>query len=109
MKKAFAIAGALALALTPAVSFACDLSGARLMRARMHGANLTNANLSSANLRFANMTRANLSGAILWGTNLNGANLSSADLSGVRATLIWGCPSSLPSGWVCENRSLIQR
>ena len=104
MKKAFAIAGALALALTPAVSFACDLSGARLMRARMHGANLTNANLSGADLSRAHLTRANLSGA-----NMNGTILTGAILSGVTANNLIHCPRFLPQGWVCQNNSLIRR
>ena len=51
--------------------------------------------------------------ADLRGTNLNGANLKNANLMG--ATLQEGnyknlknCPKHLPSGWVCENKSLIK-
>ena len=41
--------------------------------------------------------------------NLDRADLSDAFLSGINATNLRGCPSSLPSGWVCENNSLKQR
>ena len=41
--------------------------------------------------------------------NLFRANLSNANLTGITATNLRGCPSSLPSGWVCENNALIQR
>ena len=123
MKKALAIAGALALAVTPAASFAGhlppneseirpggnlahttldrrDLSGANL-----NGANLSGANLSRSELRGAILSNANLSGANLSGARLSRANLTGANLNGVIATNIWGCPSSLPNGWVCENNS----
>ena len=79
MKKALAIPGILALSITPTSSFACDLRG------------------------------ANLSNAILTDGDLRSAVLNSADLTGITATGLRGCPSSLPSGWVCENNSLIQR
>ena len=78
MKKALAIAGALALAVTPAASFACDLSGFDLRRANLMGA------------------------------DVSGANLSVTNLNGITATNLRGCPSSLPNGWVCKNNSLIQ-
>ena len=84
MKKALAIAGILALSITPTSSFACDL----------RGANLSNAILTDGDLRSA---------------DLRGAVLNSSDLTGITATGLRGCPSSLPSGWVCENNSLIQR
>ena len=87
MKKAFAIAGALALALTPAVSFACDLSGANLSRANLTNANLGNADLSGADLSGVNMN------IIFWTSRTKANNLR-------------GCPSSLPRAWVCENNSL---
>ena len=74
MKKALAIAGILALSITPTASFACDLSGAQMSRA----------DLSRTQFRDAN-------------------------LSGITATNLGGCPWRLPSGWVCENNSLIQR
>ena len=99
MKKALAIAGILALSITPTASFACDLKGANLIFARLSGANLSGANMGFARLFDANLINA----------NLNGADLSGAFLSGVTATNLRGCPSSLPSGWVCENNSLIQR
>ncbi len=126
MKKALAIAGALALALTPAESFAWHLwrtesemrsetrPGGNLSHANMERRNLSGANLSGANVRNANLIFANLSGANLSNAQLNSsllirANLTGANLNGVIATNIWGCPSSLPSGWFCENNSLIQR
>ena len=57
-----------------------------------------------AKLRDANLDRADLSDA-----NLSGADLTDAFLSGINATNLRGCPSSLSSGWVCENNSLKQR
>ena len=44
-------------------------------------------------------------GGFLFHTNLSNANLSGIDA----ATNLIGCPLSLPSGWVCENNSLVQR
>ena len=112
MKKALAIAGILALSITPTVSFADHLEPKESeIRA---GGNLAHTNLRNGNLSGVDLGGANLSGANLWSANLSGANLSYADLSGanitgVTATNIVGCPSALPSGWVCENNSLIQR
>ena len=45
----------------------------------------------------------------LRGSNLSDADLFGADLSGITAINLRGCPRFLPSGWVCENNSLIQR
>ena len=127
MKKALAIAGILALSITPTASLAdhlepkeseirpggdlahTNLSRFRLSGANLSGANLSNANLSNANLRVANLRDADLRGANLGGARLSGADLLRADLSGITATNLRGCPSSLPSGWVCENNALIQR
>ena len=86
MKKALAIAGILALSITPTASFADHLSPNQ--SEIRPGGNLAHINLS----RF----------------RLNGANLSGADLRDITASNISGCPISLPSGWVCENNSLIQ-
>ena len=127
MKKALAIAGILALSITPTASFAdhlepnkseirpggnlshtnlrdANLSNASLFRADLNSANLSGANLSGVDLSHANLNSANLSGA-----NLSGANLGGAALWGINATNLRSCPSVLPSGWVCENNSLIQR
>ena len=102
MKKALAIAGILALSISPTASFADHLEPKESeIRA---GGNLSHTNLRDANLRSAILTVADLSGA-----DLSGADLSRANLSGVTATNLRACPSSLPSGWVCENNSLIQR
>ena len=114
MKKALSIVGALALALTPAASFACNLrgvnlSGQVLVRRNFSGCDLRGANLSGANLSGTDLSGAILSTADLRGANLTNAALTFANLSGVRATNLRGCPSSLPNGWVCENNSLIQR
>ncbi len=107
MKKALAVAGILALSITPTASFADHLEPKRgelrplgnlahtdLRGADLSGANLSFANLRDANLSFADLSNANLGGTFLWG---------------IIATNLRGCPSSLPSGWVCENNSLIQR
>ena len=113
MKKALAIAGILALSITPTASFADHLEpknseirpGGNLAHTNLRGRNLSNANLTGANLDRAFVDNANLSGA-----NLMGTDLSSADLTGITATNLRDCPLSfLPSGWVCENNSLIQR
>ena len=97
MKKALAIAGILVLSITPTASFADHLEPKESEIRR--GGNLSHTNLSGANLRDANLRDA----------NLRDANLSRADLSGIIATDLRGCPRSLPKGWVCENKSLIQR
>jgi uncharacterized protein YjbI with pentapeptide repeats len=151
MKKTLAIAGVLALTITPTVSFADhlepkaseirpggNLAHTNLFRASLSGADLSDANLSFINLRSADLSGADLSGAKLNGANLaisdlmgvdlsgadlsgailkradldsanlSGAELSGADLRDITASNISGCPISLPSGWVCENNSLIQ-
>ena len=77
LKKALAIAGILALSITPTASFAFHLEP------------------KESELRPVG--------------NLAHTDLSHADLSGITATNLRACPSSLPSGWVCENNSLIQR
>ena len=92
MKKALAIAGILALSITPTASFADHLEP-KESEIRAGG------NLSHTNLRGRNLSNASLFRAALWGANL----------SGITATNLRGCPSSLPSGWFCENNSLIQR
>ena len=92
MKKAIAIAGMLALTITEKASFADHLEpkqseirpGGNFLHANLIGRDLSNANLKSADLR-------------------------NADLNGITATLLRSCPTLLPNGWVCENRSLIQR
>ena len=92
MNKVFAIAGALALAVTPTVSLAEERV--------VNGYTIE----AYANLNGADLSRANLSGA-----ELSHANLSGANLTGVTASNLRSCPRTLPSGWVCENNSLIQR
>ena len=107
MKKALAIAGILALSITPTASFADHLEPKESeIRA---GGNLAHTNLRRRNLRRANLVGADLDGADLRRANLSGTSLSGTSLSGIIATNLRGCPSSLPSGWVCENNSLIQR
>ena len=82
MKKALAIAGVLALSITPTASFADHLELKE--RETRQGGNLFHKNQSCANL----------SGTIL---------------SGITAKNLGVCPISLPSGCVCENNSLVQR
>ena len=107
MKKALAIAGILALAVTPTVSFADHLE---LKESEIRsGGDLAHTNLRARNLIAANLQEASLVSANLSGGDLTDANLTFANLSGVRASNLRGCPSSLPSGWFCENNSLIQR
>ena len=105
MKKALAIAGTLALALTPTASFAGHIqpTNAIFRQIRARG-NLHHVNLSGMNLQSRNLSSSDLSSA-----NLSGANLSGAILSNNRARNLRGCPSSLPNGWVCENNSLFQQ
>ena len=137
MKKALAIAGILALSITPTASFAdhlepqsnqlkpggtlshtnlsrrnlsdVDLSGARLINSNLRGALLRNTNFTGAILNRADFSNAIMNNTVFNGSNLSGANLSGANLSGITATNLGGCPSSLPRGWVCQNRSLIRR
>ena len=132
MKKALAIAGILALSITPTTSFAdhlepkeseirpggnlahtnlrgADLFGADLSNAILMGANLMGAYLRDANLSGAKLSGADLRFADLSGASLKDTNLTGAILRGITATNLRGCPSSLPRGWVCENNSLIQR
>ena len=116
MKKALAIAGILALFITPTASFAdhlepkeseirrngnlehtnlrgqslsgADLSSAYLSGAYMHSANLNGAYLRGADLRGADLTGANLKGADLTGADLAGAILTNADLSDTKLYVI---------------------
>ena len=74
-----------------------DLSGSDLTGANLSGAYLLNADLSGAYLLNADLFDANLSYAYLTGANLLGANLSGASIN-----CCFGCPSSLPSGYICE-------
>ena len=74
-----------------------NLSGAQLSGADLSGADLSDANLSGVSLFYANFTGADLSGA-----DLSGADLSYALLSGATMTCLNGCPSALPSGYICE-------
>ena len=126
MKKALAIAGILALSITPTASFSdhiepsnneirhggslfhTNLRGRNLNGTNLSNANLSGADLSDANVSFSSLSSANLSGADLSGANLSGADLSGAELRDITATNISGCPISLPRGWVCQNNSLIQ-
>ena len=112
MKKALAIAGIFALSITPTASFADHLepkesqikSNGNLVHTNLKGRNLSRADLSGAVLRDADLSYARLIRA-----DLSYADLRSADLTGITATNLKGCPSHLPSGWVCENNSLKQR
>ena len=125
MKKALAIAGIFALSIAPTASFADhlapkeseiraggNLAHTNLRRRNLSGADLFGAYLSNANLSNSDLDGAYLDSADLSNANLSGANLSRADLSfanliGITATNLRGCPIFLPSGWVCQNNSLI--
>ena len=78
MKKALAIAGILALSITPTASFADHLEPKE--GEIRSGGNLAHTNLGGRNLSNANLMRADLSGAFLRGIN---------------ATNLRACPSSL--------------
>lgn len=104
MKKTLAIAGILALSITPTPSFTyngepkwtemkpggnlhyanlrdTDLRGVNLRDARMSRTNLSNANLTGTNFSNAILSRANFIGVDFNGANLSGAKLRGADLS----------------------------
>ena len=111
MKKALAVAGILALSITPTASFADhlnmgvgdqfielmlsgdlshrDLEGVpldtyyRLGYFTPSGANLSNTNLKDADLEGLNLFNANFSSANLYNTNLKKADLRGANLNGV--------------------------
>ena len=94
-----------------------DLSGADLSHTSLAGADLSNANLTYADLSYsmlggvdfsnANLTYANLSGSVLQEADLSGADLTYANLNTAQLlvavmTCLLGCPSSLPSDYICE-------
>ena len=92
--------------LTSANFYFAGLTGANLTNANLTSASLINAGLDGANLVDANLSDANLSDANLSGADLSGADLSGATLNGATMTCLrWGCPSSLPIGYVCEPDS----
>ena len=86
---------ALALAVTPAASFACDLSGTRMTNTNLSGTNLRNTNLGVADLKRAILKDTDLRGFNLRDANLSGGNFGPAQ-NGVRA-YVKSCPSSLPN------------
>lgn len=76
---------------------------ANLEGANLSGTNLVNASFSNANLSGANLASANVYVAYFYGADLTGADLSDAtNLSDATMTCLQGCPSLLPSGYVCE-------
>ena len=79
-----------------------DLSGADLSDGWFIGANFIGANLSGANLFYSDLSYANFTGADLSNAVLLDANLDGANLDGATMTCIYGCPSQLPSGYICE-------
>ena len=120
MKKALAIAGILALSITPTASFSDHWlplekeirPGGNLFHTYLRGRDLSGIDLSGADLRGtdlfgANLNGTNLSGADLWNVSLTGIDLSGAILSGVKASVIRGCPLALPSGWICRKNGKI--
>ena len=95
-------ANLVAAVLSDADLSGANLSGANLVAAVLSDANLTGANLSGADLSSANLTGTNLSGATLFQLDLSEVDLSGAILSGASMTLLFGCPSLLPTGYTCE-------
>ena len=76
MKKTSAIAGILALTITPTVSFADHLEP-KQSEIKV-GGDLLHTNLKESNLVGANLAEANLSNANLFKINLTSADLSNA-------------------------------
>tara|TARA_Y100001978_G_C23364545_1_gene278084 strand:- start:12 stop:425 length:414 start_codon:yes stop_codon:yes gene_type:complete len=120
MKKALAIAGILALSITPTASFSDhwlplekeirpggNLFHTYLRGRDLSGVDLSGANLGNSDLFGANLNGTNLSGADLWNVSLLGLDLSTANPSGVKASVIRGCPLALPSGWICRKNGKI--
>lgn len=93
-----------------------DLSSADFSEANLNGVDFSSSNLSNANFRGANMTgvilnsanliNANLSDSTLTAVKLRNTSLDNANLSGVRSKAL-DSPSTLPSGWIIANGSLI--
>ena len=86
-----------------------DLRLARLRYVDLEGADLSRAKLEKVFFYFANLDKAKLKNAKLSGadfnqTGLEGADLSGADLTNITTNKLGGCPSKLPSGWVCEGK-----
>src|SRR5262249_43368014 len=97
----------------PAASYlrGANLSGSDLSSWVLTGADLQNAELVSVSLAGADLAGANMASADLTqvsaaGADLTDANMSSANLTGISARNLSGCPSSLPSSWVCLNGTL---
>ena len=108
MKKALAIAGILALSITPTASFAYHLEPKESEigdNGNLEHTNLRGQSLSGADLTDANLTDADLSDADLSDADLSGADLSGADLEQIN----WWyttCPdgtNSNDNGNTCEN------
>ena len=85
-----------------------DLSNSNLYQTQLENSNLTSANLSGADLDLTYLSSANLSNANLAGADLTRAYLQNANLTGANLLGAWmtclqgGCPTSLPSGYICE-------
>mgnify|MGYP003317191596 CR=1 FL=1 len=131
MKKRLALAAAFAFSIIPFTSFADHLEpdeseikkGGEFISTKLEDYDLFSNNLSDDILiafegiegcgysmnGYCIKPGADLSDADLSGANLSGANLRGTDLRDITASNLRGCPSSLPSGWFCENNSLIQR
>ena len=132
MKKRLALAAAFAFSIIPFPSFAHHLEpdeseikkGGELVSTKLEDYDLFSNNFSDdiliaqygeefdiepgADLSGADLSEANLSGANLSGATLFNANLQDANLTDVIAENLSSCPSALPTGWVCEDNSLIE-
>ena len=94
------------------LELAADFSNTQLTSVNFTESNLSNSNFSNATLEvcfftFCNLENVDFSGANLGGSvfqfaNLTGANLSTAVFGGAFFECIYGCPTSLPSGYICE-------
>lgn len=95
-----------------------NLQGAQLMNssldnaifdsANLQGVNLTNADMDAtillnADLTGAVMTNAYLAYSIMEGADLSGTDLSSCILVYANMTCLRGCPSALPSNYICQS------
>ena len=106
MKKELVIGGILALKFITTTSFANHLEPQQ--RETRSGGDLSHTNLSNENLRDAELSGAYMSDANLSNSNLSNADLSNANLTDVIAENLFGCPSLLPEGLLCEDNSLIE-
>jgi len=122
MQKRLALAAAFAFSIIPFTSFADHLepdeseikNGGELVGTKLEDYDLFSNNFSDDILiaqygeEFDIEPGADLSGENLSNINLSNADLSNANLTDVIAENLFGCPSLLPEGLLCEDNSLIE-